>query len=63
MKTKELSNLSPQELREKVKELKTKLFSLRFELATGQLQNTMEITNVKRDIARLKTVLSQKEAK
>lgn len=63
MKAKELSNLSPQELREKVKELKTKLFSLRFELATGQLQNTMEITNVKRDIARLKTVLSQKEAK
>lgn len=63
MKAKELSNLSPQELRDKVKELKTKLFSLRFELATGQLQNTMEITNVKRDIARLKTVLSQKEAK
>lgn len=63
MKAKELVNMSPQELREKVKELKSELFNLRFQLATGQLQNTMVITNVKRDIARLKTVLSQKEAK
>jgi len=63
MKAKELANMSPQELREKVKELKSELFNLRFQLATGQLQNTMVITNVKRDIARLKTVLSQKEAK
>ncbi len=63
MKAKELTNMSPQELREKIKEQKTELFNLRFQLATGQLQNTMVITNVKRDIARLKTVLSQKEAK
>ena len=43
------------------KELKSELFNLRFQLATGQLQNTMQITAVKRDIARAKTVLRLKE--
>ncbi|MDY5730614.1 MAG: 50S ribosomal protein L29 [Eubacteriales bacterium] len=63
MKAKEFANMSVQELKDKVLELKTELFNLRFQLATGQLQNTMVISNVKRDIARCKTVLSQKEAK
>ena len=44
-----------------VAELKKELFNLRFQLATGQLQNTMQITAVKRDIARALTVLRQKE--
>ena len=48
-------------LEEKAKELKKDLFTLRFQLATGQLQNTMQITAVKRDIARAKTVLRQLE--
>ena len=63
MKANEFAGMSPDELRNKVLELKSELFNLRFQLATGQLQNTMAIQNVKRDIARAKTVLSQKEAK
>ena len=50
-----------EQLTDKVKELKSELFKLRFQLATGQLQNTMQITAVKRDIARAKTVLRLKE--
>ena len=61
MKANEFSAMTPEQLNEKVKELKTELFNLRFQLATGQLQNTMQISNVKRDIARAKTVLRQKE--
>ena len=53
--------MGPEELSEKVKELKAELFNLRFQLATGQLQNTMAITNVKRDIARCKTILRQQK--
>ena len=52
-----------QQLNEKVNELKTELFTLRFQLATGQLENTMEISSVKRDIARAKTILRQLEQK
>ncbi len=51
------------ELLDKVKELKAELFNLRFQLATGQLQNTMVIQGVKRDIARALTVLRQMEQK
>ena len=47
------------ELESKVTELKEELFNLRFRLATGQLENTMQITVVKRDIARAMTVLTQ----
>ncbi|MDO4482913.1 MAG: 50S ribosomal protein L29 [Clostridia bacterium] len=61
MKANEFSAMTPEQLNEKVKELKTELFNLRFQLATGQLQNTQQITNVKRDIARAKTVLRQIE--
>lgn len=63
MKANEFVNMNPDEIRNKVVELKGELFNLRFQLATGQLQNTMAIKNVKRDIARAKTILSQKEAK
>lgn len=61
MKANEFTAMSLEQLEEKVKELKSDLFNLRFQLATGQLQNTMQISNVKRDIARAKTVLRQKE--
>ena len=61
MKANELTSMSKELLTEKVAELKKDLFTLRFQLATGQLQNTMQITAVKRDIARAKTVLRQLE--
>ena len=61
MKANELTAMTEEQLEEKVKELKTELFGLRFQLATGQLQNTMQIGEVKRDIARCKTILRQKE--
>ena len=60
MKANELSSMSVEQLQDKVKELKSELFGLRFQLATGQLQNTMQIGEVKRDIARCKTILRQK---
>ena len=61
MKAKELKAMNKTELESKVAELKAELFNLRFQLATGQLQNTMQITAVKRDIARAKTILRLKE--
>ena len=61
MKANELTAMSVEQLQEKVKELKTELFGLRFQLATGQLQNTMQISQLKRDIARCKTILRQKD--
>lgn len=61
MKANEFTSMSKEQLTEKVAELKKDLFTLRFQHATGQLQNTMQITAVKRDIARAKTVLRQLE--
>ena len=61
MKANELTAMTKEQLEEKVKELKSQLFSLRFQLATGQLQNTMRLGEVRKDIARCKTILRQKE--
>ena len=61
MKANEFSAMNVEQLNAKVAELKSELFNLRFQLATGQLQNTMQITAVKRDIARAKTVLRPKD--
>ena len=61
MKANELTAMSKEQLEAKVKELKSELFGLRFQLATGQLQNTMQISQLKRDIARCKTILRQKD--
>ncbi len=61
MKANEFVAMSKEQLTQTVAELKKELFTLRFQLATGQLQNTMQITEVKRDIARALTVLRQKE--
>jgi large subunit ribosomal protein L29 len=63
MKAKELLAMNKAELEGKVTELKEELFNLRFQLATGQLQNTTVIQNTKRDIARCLTVLRQMEQK
>ena len=63
MKANQFGDMSAVQLQDKVKELKAELFTLRFQLATGQLQNTMTIQNVKRDIARAKTALRQLELK
>jgi large subunit ribosomal protein L29 len=60
MKTKELHQLSEGELFEKEKELGEELFNLRFQHATGQLENVMRLPQVKRDIARVKTILKEK---
>ena len=56
MKVNEIRNLSTAELNEKVAGLKEELFNLRFQLATGQLENPMRIREVKKTIARIKTV-------
>ncbi|WBW98001.1 50S ribosomal protein L29 [Oceanirhabdus sp. W0125-5] len=59
----ELRNCSPQELSLKVKDLKEELFNLRFQLATGQLENPMRIKQVKKSIAQIKTVMREAELK
>lgn len=63
MKAKELQAMNRTELEGKVNDLKAELFNLRFQLATGQLQNTMVISSTKRDIARCMTILRQLEQK
>jgi large subunit ribosomal protein L29 len=60
MKAKELRHLSEGELHVKERELNEELFNLRFQQATGQLENVMRIPQVKRDIARVKTILMEK---
>lgn len=61
MKAKDIKNLSAEELNKKVTELKNELFNLRFRLATGQLDNPSSIKMVKRDIARVKTIIRERE--
>ena len=63
MKKNQFNDLSAAELNSKIVELKKELFNLRFQLATGQLQDTMAISNTKRDIARAKTALRSLELK
>ena len=61
MKIQDIRDLSTQELEDKIKDLKEVLFNLRFQNATNQLDNPMRIASVKKDIARVKTVLKEKE--
>lgn len=65
MKTKdyvqELNGLTTEQLLNREKELKEQLFNLRFQLATGQLENTASLKTVRKNIARVKTVLCQQE--
>ena len=57
----ELKNLPVAELNAKEQEYKQELFNLRFQLATGQLENTARIKQVRKQIARIKTALRQEE--
>ena len=60
--TKDLRKLSAEELNKKLKELKEELFNLRFQHAINQLDNPQKIVEVKKNIARVMTVLSEKNA-
>ncbi len=61
MKVNELRDMTAGELSKKEKELVQELFNLRFQLHTGRLENTARISTVKKDIARVKTILAGKE--
>ena len=61
MKDDGLKELSTAEMIEKEKQFKDELFNLRFQLATGQLENTARLKEVRKSIARIKTVLRQQE--
>lgn len=61
MKAKEIRELTTAEIEQKEQTMKEELFNLRFQLATGQLENTARISKVKKTIARLKTVVRQRE--
>ena len=61
MKINEIKDLTNEELDQKVTELKAELFNLRFQHATNQLDNPRVITEVKRTIARVKTILRERE--
>lgn len=61
MKIKEVRQLSEVELNNKLSELKAELFNLRFQLATGQLDNPLRIKAVRKDIARVKTIVRERE--
>jgi len=63
MKTGKLRDMTNEELARKVNNLKEELFNLRFQMATGQLENKLKIREVRRDIARTKTILREREIK
>jgi len=63
MKVKDIRDMSTGELNQKLASLKEELFNLRFQLATGQLENPMRIKEVKKTIARIKTVQREQEIK
>ena len=61
MKANEIRNLTTTEIEAKINELKDELFNLRFQLATGQLENPMRIREVKKSIAQIKTIIREEE--
>ena len=62
MKIDEIRGLSPDQLAEQLVSLKKEQFNLRFQKATGQVEKTHRVNEVRRDIARIKTVLRAKQA-
>ena len=62
MKAKEIRQMTVEELNAKLKELKSELFNLRFQHAVNQLENPHKIADVKKDIARVMTILHEKNA-
>ena len=63
MKAKEIKNLSVEELNKKLADLKKDLFNLRLQHATNQLENPIRIAEVKKDIARVKTILREQQGR
>lgn len=63
MKVKDIREMNAGELNQKLASLKEELFNLRFQLATGQLENPMRIKDVKKTIARVKTIQREQELK
>ena len=63
MKANKFRDMSVKELEQKLNELKGELFNLRFQMATGQLENPMRVRDVKKSIARIKTILKENELK
>jgi len=61
MKADEIKDLTVEELQKKSQELNQELFNLRFQLHTGHLENTARVAQAKKDIARVQTVLRQKQ--
>lgn len=61
MKARELRELSIEELRQKEQDLTAELFNLKFQHATGQLENTERLPQVRKDLARVKTILRERE--
>ena len=63
MKIKEIREKTPAELQKLLKDLQKELFHLRFQLAINQLENPARVTTVKKDIARIKTIMRENELK
>ncbi|HOA55374.1 MAG: 50S ribosomal protein L29 [Acetivibrionales bacterium] len=63
MKASEIRNMTQEELQKELNELKSELFKLRFQLVTNQLENPMKLRDVKKNIARVKTVMREREIK
>lgn len=63
MKKIDIRSMTTDELNTKLSDLKSELFNLKFSLATGNLPNNMQIKNVKKDIARVKTILRERKIK
>lgn len=61
MKANDIRDLSTTEIQDQEKALKEELFNLRFQLATGQLENTARIREVRKTIARMKTIVRERE--
>jgi large subunit ribosomal protein L29 len=62
MKAADLRDKTPDQLREQLESLKKESFNLRFQQATGQMENTARVKSVRRDAARVKTILNEKAA-
>ena len=63
MKASEMKDMTQEDLQKELNELKSELFKLRFQLVTNQLENPMKLKDVKKSIARVKTVIREREIK
>jgi large subunit ribosomal protein L29 len=61
MKASDIRKITNSDLQKRIDELKAELFNLRFQLAVGQLENTARIKQIKRTIAQMKTIMSQRD--